>query len=99
MSTRPFCPHKGSNQQVTAAGTSAQITLDATDPSVRVVNTGSTNAVHVRIGKTSVTATVADTPVLPGQALVLRKGEDEDALAYISASGTTLEVQTGDGGY
>lgn len=94
----PFNPHRGANQVVTPAGTSASISLDPTSKSVRLVNSGSTNLCHVRIGVGAQTATTSDTPVLPGESIVLSKAEGEDTLAHISASGTTLHVQTGEGG-
>jgi hypothetical protein len=95
---RPFNPQYGANQSVTAAGTSASITIDANSKSVRVVNTGSTNVAHFRIGTGAQTATAADCPILPGESLIVSKAEGQDTLAYISGSGTTLQVQTGEGG-
>jgi hypothetical protein len=95
---RPFNPQYGANQSVTAAGTSASITIDANSKSVRVVNTGSTNVAHFRIGTGAQTATAADCPILPGASLIVSKAEGQDTLAYISGSGTTLQVQTGEGG-
>ena len=94
----PFMPDRGANQVLTAAAASASATISTQAKSVRIVNSG-TNIAHVRIGQGAQTATTADTPILPGTAVVLQKQMDDGTLAHISASGTTLHVQTGEGGY
>jgi len=95
----PFQPRRGTNQIVTTGGTSASVTIDATAKSVRFVNSGATNLCYVRVGKGAQTATNADTPVLPGQALILQKGDGDDTVAYLQETGsTTLHIQTGEGG-
>ena len=95
----PFNPNRGANQVVSPAGTSASVSIDPTAKSVRLVNSGATNICHVRIGTGAQVATVADVPVLAGDSVVVSKAEGEDTLAYISAAGTTLHVQTGEGGF
>jgi len=95
----PFNPHYGSNQSVSANGTSASATINAESQSVRVCNTGSSNVAHVRIGSGTVTASATDTPILPSSSIVLRKSTSDNKLAYYSASGTTLQFQTGEGGF
>ena len=94
----PFEPRRGANQVLTPAAASASVPIDPKAKSVRLVNSGTTNVCHVRIGTGAQTATVADLPVLPGESIIVQKGEGEDTLAHISASGTTLHVQTGEGG-
>lgn len=99
MSVRaPFNPRRGSNQVLTPAAGSASIAIDAQAKSVRLVNSGATNICHVRIGVGAQTATTADLPVLPGESIIVSKGDGENTLAHISAAGTTLHVQTGEGG-
>lgn len=93
----PFNPKRGSNQVTTPAAASASVTIDATNKSVRLVNSGA-NICHVRIGAGAQTATVADLPVRAGSELVVSKAEGENTLAHISAAGTTLHIQTGEGG-
>lgn len=93
----PFRPHQGSNQVVTPAAASASVTINATDKSVRLVNSGAAIC-YVRFGTGAQTATTADTPVLPNSALIVCKAEGENTLAHISAVGTTLNIQTGEGG-
>lgn len=93
----PFNPNRGANQVTTPGAASASVTIDAKAKSVRLVNSGA-NICHVRIGEGSQTATTADTPVLAGESFIVSKAEDEDTLAHISAAGTTLHVQTGEGG-
>ena len=94
---KPFNPHRGANQVVTAGAVSASVTVDSVDQSVRLVNSGA-NVCYVRIGTGAQTATTADTPVRTTESVVLSKADGENTLAYISAAGTTLNVQTGSGG-
>lgn len=94
----PFMPRRGDNQVTTPAAASASVSIAADAKSVRLVNSGA-NICHVRIGTGAQTATTADTPVLPNSALIVQKQMGDDTLAHISASGTTLHVQTGEGGY
>jgi hypothetical protein len=61
------------------------------------VNYGA-NVCFVRIGKGSQTASTADTPIPAGATVILAKAPDEDTIAYISAAGTSIYVQLGEGG-
>lgn len=97
MSTLPFCPRRGSNQVTTPGAASASVNLDASAKSIRLVNSGA-GICHVRIGTGAQTATTADLPVRAGSEIIVRKGDGENTLAHISAAGTTLHVQTGEGG-
>lgn len=94
----PFNPSRGANQVVSPAAASAQITYGKGNKSIRFVNSGA-NICYVRIGTGTQTATTADTPVLPNSALILSKAQDEDTIAHISAAGTTLNIQSGEGGF
>lgn len=94
---RAFDPSRGANQVVSPAAASASVSINPKHHSVRLVNSGA-NICYVRIGTGAQTATTADTPVLANSSLVLNKAEDTDTLAYISAAGTTLNVQTGEMG-
>lgn len=94
----PFMPSRGKNQTVTAGATSASVSVNDKNKSVRFVNAGA-NICFVRIGTGAQTATTADTPILPNTSLILQKQTDDDTIAYISAAGTTLHIQTGEGGY
>ena len=93
----PFQPQRGANQVTTPGAASASVGIDKTAKSVRLVNSGA-NICHVRIGAGAQTATTADLPVPAGSSVVVQKGDGEDTLAHISAAGTTLHVQTGEGG-
>jgi hypothetical protein len=93
----PFYPKRGANQVVSPAVASAEITIDPISKSVRLVNSGS-NICHVRIGIGTQTATTADLPVRANSEVIVSKGEGEGNVAFISASGTTLHVQPGEGG-
>lgn len=93
-----FNPRRGSNQIVTAGAASASITIDAKAKSVRIVNTDAANIAYVRIGEGAQTATTADMPVRFNSEIIVSKGEGENTLAYISAAGASLNIQTGEGG-
>jgi len=93
----PFQPRRGVNVVATPAAASASISIDSQAKSVRLVNTGA-NICHVRIGSGAQTATTADMPVRAGSEIIVQKGDGDDTLAHISAAGTTLHIQTGEGG-
>ncbi len=93
----PFNPRRGVNTVATPAAASASVAIDAAAKSVRLVNSGA-NICHVRIGTGTQTATTADTPLRAGSDLIVSKAEGDDVLAHISAAGTTLHIQTGEGG-
>jgi hypothetical protein len=98
----PFQGIRGANQVVTPAATSAAVTLTkdgALAKSVRLVNSGA-NICYVRVGTatSAATATTADTPIRAGSDLIVQKAEGEDTVAHISATGTTLNIQPGEGG-
>ena len=93
----PFQPQRGANQVTTPGAASGSVNIDKSSKSVRLVNAGA-NICHVRIGTGVQTATTSDMPILAGQSIIVQKGDGEDTLAHISAAGTTLHVQTGEGG-
>jgi hypothetical protein len=93
----PFAPNFGSNIVATPSSSSASVNIAAGDSSVRLVNTGA-NVCYVRIGEDAATATTADLPVRAGSEVIIKKAIGYSKLAHISASGTTLNIQTGNGG-
>lgn len=92
-----FRPRYGSNQVVTPAAASASITIDKDDTAVRLVNSGA-NICYVRVRNSAGAATTADLPIRAGSEIIVRKGGDDTILSHISATGTTLNVQTGEDG-
>lgn len=97
MESRPFSPDRGANQVVSAGAASASVNIRANAHSVRICNSGS-NIGYVRIGQGSQTATTADIPILSNSSEVFNKSEGDDTVAYISAAGTTIHIQPGEGG-
>lgn len=96
---RPFMPHYGTNQVLTAGAASLSAAIDPNDEQVRITNTGA-NKAYVRTYNSAngtQSATVADFQVASGQTSTLTKGVNHNAIAYISAAGTGLEVITGEG--
>lgn len=95
-----FAPHYGTNQVIAPAAASASITIGAGNRSLLIQNTGA-NIAYVRAYKVSdgaVSATTADLAIPSGKQLVISKPPDFDTLAHISATGTTLNVMSGEGG-
>lgn len=92
-----FSPRTGSNLVVTPAATSANSAINSQDTAIRLVNSGA-NICYVRVGEAAQTATTADTPVRSGSELIIRKADGHANIGYISAAGTTLNIQTGEGG-
>jgi hypothetical protein len=93
----PFYPSRSDNQVVTPNAVSASVIINGEMPSVRFANSGS-KVCYVKLGSGSLVATTSDIPVLPGESVVLGKGIGDNACAFISAEGTTLNIQTGIGG-
>lgn len=95
----PFNAQRGSNQVITlvAAAASTSSAINKVAKCVRLVNPG-LNICHVRIGTGVQVASVLDTPILSGSEIILTKGDGEDTIAHISAAGSTLNIQTGEGG-
>lgn len=93
----PFNPVLGANQVTTPGAASASVAINPISKSVRLVNSGA-NICHVRIGAGAQTATTADLAVRANSEVIVSKGEGEDTLAHISAAGTTLHIQPGEGG-
>jgi hypothetical protein len=99
MTTLPFDGIRGGVQNITTSGTSQSVTISESSNSVRLVNTGTTNPCHVRIGRGSQTATTADTVVRANSEIVLRKADGENTVAVLQSGGaTTLYIQPGQNG-
>lgn len=100
MIKQPFFPAYGTNQVVSPAAASANITINKDNRQVRIVNTGA-NIAYVQTfssqDQAGTTATTADFAVPAGAMCTISKDTDHDQLAHISASGTTLNIMTGDG--
>jgi hypothetical protein len=96
---QPFYPQTGSNQVLTAGAASLTTSINAKCKQVRITNSGAAKG-YVRTYNSvngAQPATVADLVVLPNAVVTITKDEGHDQLSYISATGTTLEVMTGEG--
>lgn len=89
-----FSPRYGANLVVAPAVGSANSAINQQDQYVRLTNSGA-NICYVRIGEAAQTATTADLALLPNSTTLVRKSEGHANIAYISATGTTLNIQTG----
>lgn len=90
----PFLPNRGENQVLAVTSVSATATIDAGANAVRVVNAGP-NTAFFRLGQGAPTASSADTPVLPGNELIVRKSPGDNKFAYNGEADTTIHVQPG----
>lgn len=102
MITQPFAPKYGSTQTLTPGAASAQVTIDRDKQSRQVCiwNSGA-NVAFVRIGSSlngALTASATD-HFIPPSAIptIITKDPQHDMLAHISATGTTLLVNLGEG--
>ena len=113
MYTRePFSPRQGSTVVVSAASMAAGITIDLTkniDKTVRLLLIGGTISSMVRLDRdvasakaTSIVTGAADTPVVPGVALLLNRGANGGVITIgpgVDGNPTgNLVIQTGSGG-
>lgn len=98
---QPFYPHFSQNQVVAPAAASASTPINADDKQLRVANSGAAigyfRTYNSFGGTVPQSATTADYCVLPGTAPVVSTGPNHDAIAYISAAGTTFQIMTGEG--
>ncbi|MES2346313.1 MAG: hypothetical protein V4641_01960 [Pseudomonadota bacterium] len=96
---QPFYPQYGSNQVVAPAAASATISINPDAKQVRVVNTGAAIGYFrtFALAGGAQSATTADCPVPAGTSIVVTTGPLHDRLSYISATGTTFQVMTGEG--
>ena len=76
---------------VTSSGTSAQVAIPncSSGEKPRYIRVSATAAASVRLGKTTATATTADTQVQPGDSITLQvpRGLDVIAVIQVSAAG------------
>lgn len=92
----PFAPAYTSGQTVTPAAAAASININKAANQVCLTNLGAA-VCHVRVSDVAISATIADFPVPAGQQVVITKADGQGILSYISATGTTLHVMTGEG--
>jgi hypothetical protein len=97
MIVNQFSGGYGANQSVSPSSSSASVNIRPGALGCRFVNSGS-NICYVRVGKGAQTASAADTPIRGDSEIILRIPSDADTVAFISASGTTLDIQPGEGG-
>lgn len=97
----PFVPHFGTNQILTAGASALFATIVKVDKSVRVVNSGAQAAYFAIYDSTAQTyvASTKDVFLAAGQSIIVTSSMTQDSISYISASGTTLQVMTGEGGF
>lgn len=98
---RPISPAYGSGQNVTATTTSATVSVNKDDDTLRIVNKDTTNGVYIRAYNSlsgTIAATAADYFVPAGIATIIYKDLSHDRLAILAAAGTpALNIMTGKG--
>jgi hypothetical protein len=92
-----FNPAYGTGITVAPTGTSASSTIGVGSKSLVLTNLGSLT-IYVRVGTGSTTATTADYPVLAATQVTVSKAQDQNTVAYITASGTgSIHIMAGEG--
>ena len=92
-----FTPVFGSGQIISATTTSSSVTLSNKNESLCMSNIGS-DAVYIKTGEGSATATNADYPVLPGQQVTMMLPEGHDTVAALAnATSSSVQVMVGEG--
>lgn len=97
---QPFTPRRGSNQVVTSTTPAAAVTIDATDTSLRVVNTGANKAYVMTYLSTEAGPPVASATehvVAAGMSTTIGIPFTHNRVSHFSVGGTTLEISTGTG--
>ena len=101
----PFKPKRGANNKVTATTSSQTITVGTGERSVRVINAGTIVGYFVcyKASNGAIAASNAHTPIAAaseaGSVLIIEKQLDDDTIAFIADSTTTImHFQVGEGG-
>lgn len=92
----PFIPNYGTGVTLAAGASALNTPIHEDAKSVCITNLGA-NVAYVKMGNSSSVATTSDYPVLPFTQVVLTKVPGHTTLSYISASGASLHVMTGEG--
>jgi len=93
-----FNPAYGSGVTVAPTSTSASSTVGFGSKALVITNLSSTVVAYVRVGEGSATATTADYHVLPSTQVSISKAQDQNVVAYITASGSSsLHIMAGEG--
>jgi hypothetical protein len=96
MIKKPFQPRAGSGTIVAPAVASANVAVGKGNEQFCFTNQGAAPC-YVRWGVGAQVATTADYCVPPNAQVVCSKAEDDDNLAHISPTGTTLHIIAGEG--
>jgi hypothetical protein len=93
-----FNPAYGTGVTVAPTGTSASSTIGVGSKALVFTNLSSSVPVYIRVGTGATTATTADYPVLPSTQVTISKAQDENTVAYITASSTgSIHIMAGEG--
>lgn len=93
----PFQPVNGSGAAYTTGADAAITNLKGNARQVQITNTHASVICYVRIAPDGA-ATAADMPVLPGQRVIITKGETEVVGRIFSATAGSAHIICGTGG-
>jgi hypothetical protein len=83
---------------VSPTTSSASSTIGLGSKAIVLTSLSGSVLVYVRIGKSGITASTADYPLLPNSQISLSKEQDDDTVAYITSSGTgSVHILPGEG--
>jgi len=86
---------KYGNITVEPSAVSSSVSVEPDLKAIKFTNSG-LNLCYVKLGLSSLTASSSDTPILPGESVVLGKSADDNTCAFVSALGTVLNIKEGE---
>jgi hypothetical protein len=93
-----FNPAYGTGVTVAPTSTSASSTIGVGSKALVFTNLSASVPVYIRVGTGATSATTADYPVLPSTQVTISKAQDENTVAYITASSTgSIHIMAGEG--
>jgi len=93
-----FNPAYTSGVTVSPITSSSSSTIGLGSKALVFTNLSETVVSYVRVGKSGISASTADYPILPSSQISLSKEQDDDTVAYITASGTgSIHILPGEG--
>jgi hypothetical protein len=93
-----FNPSYTSGITVSPTTSSASSTIGLGSKALVLTNLSASVLAYVRVGKSGITASTADYPLLPNSQISVSKEQDDTTVAYITSSGTgSIHILPGEG--
>ena len=89
--------HKSGNRTVTPTAVSSSINIESKLKAIKFTNSGK-YLCYVKLGYGPQIATISDTPILPGESVILGKNTEDNTCAFIAVAATVLNIKEGEVG-